>query len=93
MTTVGSDRPRVVVVGPVNMDLFIRGEAPLDREALNLWVGTPDVELLVAGSIGYTLQVFAGSATPSRRARPSAVMRSARTSARNWRRPASTATG
>lgn len=59
MTTEGSHRPRVVIVGPVNMDLFIRGEAPLDREALNLWVGTPDVELLVAGSIGYALQVFA----------------------------------
>ena len=55
----GPDRPRVVVVGPVNMDLFIRGEAPLDREALNAWVGSPDVELVVAGSIGYTLQVFA----------------------------------
>ena len=55
----GPDRPRVVVVGPVNMDLFIRGEAPLEREALNAWVGSPDVELVVAGSIGYTLQVFA----------------------------------
>lgn len=55
----GPDRPRVVVVGPVNMDLFIRGEAPLERVALNSWVGSPDVELLVAGSIGYTLQVFA----------------------------------
>ena len=52
-------RPRIVVVGPVNMDLFIRGEAPLDRDALNVWVGSPDVRLLVAGSIGYTLQVFA----------------------------------
>lgn len=55
----GLTRPRVVVVGPVNMDLFIRGEAPLDRDALNAWVGSPEVELLVAGSIGYTLQVFA----------------------------------
>lgn len=55
----GADRPRVVVVGPVNMDLFLRGEAPLDREALNVWVGSPQVELLVAGSIGYTVQVFA----------------------------------
>jgi len=54
-----SPRPRVVVVGPVNMDLFIRGEAPLDREQLNRWVGSPEVDLLVAGSIGYTLQVFA----------------------------------
>ena len=54
-----ADRPRIAVVGPVNMDLFVRGEAPLDREALNAWVGSPEVELLVAGSIGYTLQVFA----------------------------------
>lgn len=54
-----ADRPRIVVVGPVNMDLFLRGEAPLDRDALNAWVGSPEVELLVAGSVGYTLQVFA----------------------------------
>ena len=57
--TGSADGPRVVVVGPVNMDLFLRGEAPLDRAALNAWVGSPEVELLVAGSIGYTLQVFA----------------------------------
>ena len=48
-----------MVVGPVNMDLFVRGEAPLERSVLNEWVGSPEVELLVAGSIGYTLQVFA----------------------------------
>ncbi len=47
--------PRAAVVGPVNMDLFIRGTAPLDREALNGWVGPADTELLVAGSIGYTV--------------------------------------
>lgn len=41
------------------MDLFIRGEAPLERAELNAWVGSPEVELLVAGSIGYTLQAFA----------------------------------
>jgi sugar/nucleoside kinase (ribokinase family) len=53
------ERPRVVVIGPVNMDLFIRGDAPLDRDALNAWVDTVDVQLLAAGSIGYTVQVFA----------------------------------
>lgn len=58
-TAAGAQRPRVVVVGPVNIDLFLRGEAPLDRAALNAWVGSPEVELLVAGSIGYALQVFA----------------------------------
>jgi sugar/nucleoside kinase (ribokinase family) len=41
------------------MDLFVRGSAPLDRDVLNRWVGPSQVELLVAGSIGYTVQVFA----------------------------------
>ncbi len=52
-------RPRVAVIGPTNMDLFMRGTAPLEREPLNAWVGPSDVDLLVAGSIGYTVQVFA----------------------------------
>jgi sugar/nucleoside kinase (ribokinase family) len=50
--------PRVVVIGPVNIDLFLRGEAPLEREALATWVGPSDVQLIVAGSVGYTVQVF-----------------------------------
>ena len=53
------DARRVVVIGPLNMDLFMRGSAPLERDALNAWVGPSEVELLVAGSIGYTVQVFA----------------------------------
>jgi sugar/nucleoside kinase (ribokinase family) len=51
--------PRIVVIGPVNMDLFMRGKAPLDREQLNAWVGPSDVQLMVAGSIGYTIQALA----------------------------------
>jgi sugar/nucleoside kinase (ribokinase family) len=51
--------PRAAVVGPVNMDLFIRGAAPLDREVLNGWVGPSTTELLVAGSIGYTIGALA----------------------------------
>jgi sugar/nucleoside kinase (ribokinase family) len=50
---------RVVVVGPVNMDLFMRGQAPLERDLLNVWVGPSDVQLIVAGSIGYTIQALA----------------------------------
>jgi 2-dehydro-3-deoxygluconokinase len=50
--------PRVALIGPLNMDLFIRGTAPLDRGRLNEWVGPSDVDLLVAGSIGYTAQAF-----------------------------------
>jgi len=53
------ERPRVAVIGPLNMDLFMRGSAPLERDELNAWVGPSDVDLLVAGSIGYTVQVFA----------------------------------
>jgi sugar/nucleoside kinase (ribokinase family) len=41
------------------MDLFIRGQAPLDRAALEAWVGPAEVDLVVAGSIGYTAQAFA----------------------------------
>jgi sugar/nucleoside kinase (ribokinase family) len=52
-------RPRVSLVGPVNIDLFIRGRAPLDQALLEGWVGPADVDLVVAGSIGYTAQAFA----------------------------------
>ena len=49
----------VALIGPVNMDMFIRGSAPLEREALNRWIGPSEFDLLVAGSIGYTAQAFA----------------------------------
>jgi len=50
--------PRIVVVGPVNIDLFMRGRAPLDAEALSTWVGPSDVQIIVAGSVGYTVQIL-----------------------------------
>jgi sugar/nucleoside kinase (ribokinase family) len=49
---------RAVVIGPVNVDLFVRGRAPLDIEELNVWVGPSEVDFLVAGSIGYTIQAL-----------------------------------
>lgn len=49
---------RAMVVGPVNVDLFIRGRAPLDAQILNSWVGPSEVDLMVAGSIGYTIQAL-----------------------------------
>lgn len=55
----GGPQRRAAVIGPLNMDLFVRGSAPLDRDVLNSWVGPSEVELLVAGSIGYTVQVLA----------------------------------
>lgn len=48
--------PRIVVVGPVHMDLFMRGTAPTEVDEINRWVGPSEVETLVAGSIGYTIQ-------------------------------------
>lgn len=48
----------VAVIGPVNMDLFIRGHAPSSLDELNEWVGPAEVDLLVAGSVGYTVQTF-----------------------------------
>ncbi len=50
--------PGAAVIGPVNVDLFIRGHAPLDAAELNHWVGAADVDLLVAGSVGYTVQAL-----------------------------------
>jgi len=49
---------RAVVIGPVNVDLFVRGTAPLDADELNAWVGPSEVDFLVAGSIGYTIQAL-----------------------------------
>lgn len=49
---------RAVVIGPVNVDLFVRGQAPLDVAALNAWVGPSEVDFMVAGSVGYTIQAF-----------------------------------
>jgi sugar/nucleoside kinase (ribokinase family) len=51
--------PRIDCVGPLNMDLIIRADAPGDLEKLAAWVGPSRVELLVAGSIGYTVQALA----------------------------------
>jgi sugar/nucleoside kinase (ribokinase family) len=59
MTDAPARPPRVTLIGPVNVDLFIRGQAPIDRDTLNGWVGPSDVDLVVAGSIGYTAQAFA----------------------------------
>ncbi|HUY52938.1 MAG TPA: carbohydrate kinase family protein [Streptosporangiaceae bacterium] len=54
----GTAAPRVDCVGPLNMDLLIRGSAPLDPGELRRWVGPSEVELLTAGSIGYTVQAL-----------------------------------
>lgn len=52
-------QPRVTVIGPTNVDLFIRGTAPTELDRLRTWVGPADVTVTPAGSIGYTVQVMA----------------------------------
>jgi ribokinase len=49
----------VTVIGPLNVDLLVRGEAPRDLGALGAWAGPADIELAVAGSVGYTAQDLA----------------------------------
>lgn len=49
---------RIVVVGPINVDLFVRGSAPTDPDVLREWVDTCQVDLLAAGSVGYTCEAL-----------------------------------
>jgi sugar/nucleoside kinase (ribokinase family) len=47
-----------VVIGPLNIDLILVGNAPRDIEALLNWTALSEVTLTVAGSAGYAAQVF-----------------------------------
>ena len=49
----------VSVVGPLNIDLLIRGEGPPNWEAIPRWDGRADMEMAAAGSVGYTVQNLA----------------------------------
>lgn len=49
----------VSVVGPLNIDLLIRGEGPPNWEAIPTWDGAADMEMAAAGSVGYTVQNLA----------------------------------
>ena len=40
----------VSVVGPLNIDLLIRGEGPSNWEAIPMWDGPADMEMTAAGS-------------------------------------------
>lgn len=46
----------ISVVGPLNVDMLIRGDGPTDWKQLQTWAGPADVNLTAAGSIGYTVQ-------------------------------------
>jgi len=49
----------VAVVGPLNIDLLIIGEAPSNLEELARWEGPADIQMTAAGSVGYLVQDLA----------------------------------
>jgi sugar/nucleoside kinase (ribokinase family) len=49
----------VSVVGPLNIDLLIRGAGPPNWESIPTWDGPADMEMAAAGSVGYTVQNLA----------------------------------
>lgn len=49
----------VTVVGPLNVDILVHGEAPQYLGVLAGWEGPAAVDLAVAGSVGYTVQDLA----------------------------------
>src|SRR5579885_659506 len=49
----------VSVVGPLNIDLLIKGDGPPNWEAIPTWDGTAQMDMTAAGSVGYTVQNLA----------------------------------
>ncbi|HMF33882.1 MAG TPA: carbohydrate kinase family protein [Candidatus Lokiarchaeia archaeon] len=47
---------KIGVLGPINIDLILRGDAPRDFEALKTWSGPSDVHCILAGAAGYVSQ-------------------------------------
>ena len=51
--------PSIGVIGPINVDLIIRGNAPKEVEKLIQWGGSSDIDILLAGAVGYFSQNLA----------------------------------
>ena len=49
----------VVTLGPINIDLLINGEAPVELEQLMQWIGPAQVTVAAAGSNGYVTLALA----------------------------------
>ncbi len=47
---------KIGVLGPINIDLILRGNAPQEMEALRKWSGPSEVSCLLAGAAGYVSQ-------------------------------------
>ncbi len=49
----------ISVIGALNADMIVRGDALLDLEALQHWSSAAQIDLRAGGSVGYTVQVLA----------------------------------
>lgn len=49
----------VSVVGPLNIDLLIKGDGPPNWESIPTWDGPAQMDMTAAGSVGYTVQALA----------------------------------
>jgi sugar/nucleoside kinase (ribokinase family) len=49
----------VSVVGPLNIDLLIKGAGPPNWDAIPTWDGRAQMDMTAAGSVGYTVQDLA----------------------------------
>ncbi len=47
---------KIGVLGPLNIDLIIKGKAPSNIKELNVWSGPSDIHILTAGAAGYITQ-------------------------------------
>ena len=47
---------KIGVLGPLNIDIIIKGKAPSKIEELNAWSGPSDIHILTAGAAGYISQ-------------------------------------
>ncbi len=47
---------KIGVLGPINIDLILRGNAPQEMDALRKWSGPSEVNCLLAGAAGYVTQ-------------------------------------
>lgn len=49
-------RSKIGIIGPLNIDMVIRGTAPQNIEELVKWGGLSDINILLAGAVGYFSQ-------------------------------------
>jgi sugar/nucleoside kinase (ribokinase family) len=49
----------ISVIGALNIDLIVKGATPPDWQALSTWDNAAQIELMSAGSVGYTVQNLA----------------------------------